>query len=221
MNAFSKNQRFEELFTDRLIAGLRDAFVAKGWFLARTARDGGQAKQSLDVELQRKMGDLSVFDAVTNRFKALVDLKVERLVSRNMFWELLSNGTPSPERFKEGWGVNIEVDKIWYAFDDANVVAILDLKELRKWLGEVIQCPNSRSKKMRWMTYQSKLQTTHEQLNQTVGHLVPFSAMPANVFKSGYLLTDGPAKVISSAEFVQIVEAAWKARMAVESKKER
>lgn len=210
LNAFASNMRFEDAYTARLMVATRPLFEMRGQRLLRLKRGGPDAaagaKEGLDVALQRGVGDFIVMDDATSHYLLTVDLKVERRASRNLFLETQSNAVLDPDRHRPGWGSTLRADSLWYAFEDADAVAVVRLPALRGWLNEMV--PDGRGQRLRYMAYREVAQSAHKQLNVTVGRLVPFSDMPAEVFPRCMLLDGDTACFAEPGRFVERVDAA-------------
>jgi hypothetical protein len=196
MGSFADNLRFEQGFTDRLYALTKPLIAAEGLFLGRMQRNGEGAKQALDLGLQKECGDFILYRVADGKYAFTIDLKVEKQTRRNMFFETFSNYSMDPGRCKLGWGFQIRADRIWYAFDDTGIVAIIDLGKLRIWLTEM-DGRNPRSARFR-ETHQKK----HSQANMTRGLLIPFEEIPGAVWSRCFIIEGDAIRMAGRDEFM-------------------
>lgn len=214
MTAFAENMRFEDGYTSRLVTATRPLFDERGQRLVRMKRGGPEAasgsKGGLDTALQKCVGDFMVLDEATGEYVLTIDLKVERRASQNLFFETHSNAVLDPDRYRPGWGPLLRADSLWYAFEDASAIAILKLRDLRNWLSEIQQ--EGRGQRLRYMGYREVAQSSHRQLNVTLGRLVPFEAIPDAIFRRCMLLEGAAARFGTRRDFLNRVSAARSVR---------
>ena len=160
------------------------------------------------VDEQKTHGDLRIRRKTDpeDQFKT-VDVKSERRASLNMFFEIWSNFRPYPFA-KPGWGMELQANKIWYHFDDAGVMASLDFRKLREWLF----APRPGENIARIHKYSQIPQTANQQKNETVGALVPFSAMPKEVFSFAWILEPGKVRRCDLPTFLERIKATIRVR---------
>ena len=181
MTAFEENLDFEQRFTRRLCVCLGPVLRNRGLLLARHGKVDGVAKTGIDADIQRRAGDFSILEAGSGLVSFRADLKVERRSSPNMFFETHSNYVLDPARHAPGWGITLEAERIWYAFEDAGLVAGLDLRELRRFLDRPVAGGSSRVPRLE--SFRGVMQSRHQQPNATFGRLVPWTTIPATVWR--------------------------------------
>ena len=186
MTAFDDNLSFEQRFTDRFSQALRPLLHGRGLFLARHGRTPEYPAVGVDADIQRRAGDFSVLDGKSGLLSFRSDLKVERRSSPNLFFETHSNYALDPRRHAPGWGITLEVERIWYAFEDSGLVAGLDLRDLRTFLGEEVTMGSSRLPRLE--RFRGVMQSRHTQPNLTFGRLVPWTEVPAAAWRCCMLL---------------------------------
>ncbi|MFC4236127.1 hypothetical protein ACFOY8_12940 [Thalassospira xianhensis] len=202
MSAFHANSRFESDFTARLIPAIKPLLAEHNLGLTVMGRAGEAVKHGLDKSLQQEVGDFIVTNEATGSIVHNVDLKVERRTSFNLFFETFSNATLNPEKVRLGWGAMLKADRLWYAFDDINMIAVIDLHKLREWLNEKVD-----RGRPRFTTLREVCQSAHKQQNITMGRLVPFSSIPVEIWKSSILLNNTTASFVGRDEFLRSLEA--------------
>jgi hypothetical protein len=200
MGSFESNLEFEAKFTDRMVASVNPLILPDGLVLMRFSRAGGTRGGAVDLALQ-KQGDFLVSRVADGKYEKVVDLKVERDSSPNMFFETLSNAHISPERFKPGWGVTSTADEIWYAFADCGAMILLRLDPLRDWLNADV------GGKPRFASLPFKAQGRHAQLNTTMGFLANFSHLPTSAWVDTMLIGEGGASRIGRGEALALMRS--------------
>ena len=159
------------------------------------------------LEEQRAKGDFYLTDA--DGIRTNHDLKFERSSSRtgSMFFETWSNLSLTIPRL--GWGITSGTDRIWYHFEDAESIAVLEFAVLKRFLEGETGNPRV---PIRLLSYPERSQYTHEQKNLTMGRLVGFDTLPKNVFRGGYCLRGEHAVSIPRDEFIRRMKASASAR---------
>lgn len=202
MNAFAANLSFEDKYVDGLIERMKPTMLRHGLELVRINFPGsGFGPYNIGLDLQINAGDFFLFRTRDRRLASNIDLKVERRSSRNIFFETHSNASVQPGEFRPGWGVSLKAQTIWWAFTDTDVMAAINLPELRAWLNEKQGDRNA----PRFFSFQERVQTRYAQRNVTAGRLIPFRDMPPAVWKSSYRFQGDEAVQIERDEFLELI----------------
>lgn len=197
MNAFVENSSFERAFTEKLFGVTKPMLEAEGLFLGRMQRSGGAAKQDLNTDLQKGVGDFLLFRADTHTYVRSIDLKVERDSSPNLFFETWSNYSMDPGKWTLGWGHVIKADRIWFAFEDAGIIAVICLKKMRAWL-----VGKNDRKRPRSTDYREVEQQRHPQANLSRGLLIPFKDIPVDVWSHSMIIEGDTVRMTGRDEFL-------------------
>lgn len=151
MSAFNDARKVEAIGLIPVLSYLRD--IAFNGQVVETN------KGSLCFELQAMAGDVLFNDKQGNCVS--VELKFEQRHTGNFFFETWSNRSPSMP--KPGWTKTLRSDYVLYFFLDTYELYIIDRPKMFEWL---FVEGNERK-------YPERPQSKYEQLNKTVGLIVP------------------------------------------------
>ena len=90
---------------------------------------------------------------------------------------------------------------LWYAFNDAKLLSVIDFTALRGWLFE------TENGKRRLDNLPQGTQGRYEQKNMSIGRLLPFASIPKETLICGYKIIDGEAVKITREEFLATLPA--------------
>ena len=142
-------------------------------FLKIRADDGRYVrieKGRLAAQLQQEIGDI-----LMNREGSLysAEVKIEQRFTGNLFLETFSNAMP--ERLKPGWLYTNQADLLLYHFLDRPVsLFIASLPALKGW---AFRRRGHNGCVGRLCGFEEKQQTKYDQLNVTVGRIVPIAIL--------------------------------------------
>ena len=122
-------------------------------------------KGRLSKSIQMKYGD-AIFNSKSNGQIYAIEFKVERENKHgNLFLETWSNLDYS--RRNRGWMDKLDCDYLWYYFLESDELFIVDFPKLWDWAFCRSEINN----------YKEVKQKKYEQLNTTVGRIVPISTL--------------------------------------------
>jgi hypothetical protein len=186
VSSFRDNCRFEREFGADLVRGSVAALAAHGHHLYYNEREQpGRDTAEADRLAQARLGDFTLYGP-DRRIVARIEMKVEAVTSRCMWFETFSNMTTDPAKVKLGWGFTTLADRLWYGFADSGIVAGLGVADLRRFLN----APAGPGQP-RLGGYREAVQSKHAQRNVTVGRLVPWEEIPPAVWRKCLLRSDG------------------------------
>jgi hypothetical protein len=147
------------------------------WLVARGKVFQGRMvrtdKGRIAMFLQRSVGDI-IYNP--DRYAVLsIEVKTERRASPNLFLETWSNA--APEFRTPGWMVTLDADWLFYYFRESDELHVLDFQRLKRWAFE---------EKRRLYDFPERQQATNQQLNRTVGRLVPIATLRSEVGLRSY-----------------------------------
>ena len=128
--------------------------------------------------LQQVTGD-AIFNADDRMWS--VEIKAEKKHTGNLFLETWSNrnledrNSHASRGMNPGWMCKIRADLLWYYFLDVDKLYIFDFFKLKRW---AYGCGD---KKPRLFDFPEKRQEAYDQLNDTLGRVVPIDTLSEEI----------------------------------------
>jgi len=131
-------------------------------------------KGRISLFLQRSVGDI-LYNP--DRYSVLsIEVKTERRDSPNLFLEVWSNATD--ECRTPGWMVTLDADWLFYYFKESDSLCTVNFQKLKRWAIDARHI----------YEFPEREQVTNQQLNRTVGRIVPIAVLQREVGLRTYAL---------------------------------
>jgi len=175
----TQNVTYEKKRISEVVPGLQ-ALVAKSSGFVGEISGEDTYRNFLSLKSLQKSGDILIFRG--GKITASADFKFEQQPSPNMFFEIWSNWQGEKDSFNTlGWALSSLTDYVLYVFDGYPYIAVISLSHMRKWLGLRYNQPESIDMPALERQFRIRSQGKYQQMNKSVGCLIPFSKLPDDV----------------------------------------